>query len=327
MQLYYAGASRYIGLFGSREEACTAYKVARECMHSFSCLDPSPEQIVRNLDILRKAAISKAEIGVDHVGRSDQCAELQKRDVKPNGEITKLKSKGESCSLDRRLQVVATSASGRTNSGRTAALHVESRNRPEFVSSKTAGRSKYEAGSVEESSSTKNGARSPSRPKTLFTKEGPMEVDAASRSPIRSRPLLIMQPKEKTVEDGISLGDEVQNESTENGQTRTSMSIIYQKAMSMELPRGITVRPSGKWVSIASNFLAVVFNTGIVVSLRLISLAFTASPIILWRKESLLRCLQIQARCCCGVRVGKRTLQFLPERSFPRASGEKRQFD
>ena len=271
MQLYYAGASRYIGLFGSRDEACTAYNVARECMLSFKGLDPSPEQIMRNLDKLRKAAISKGGIGADHVERSNPFAELNRREIKPNDEITKLKSKGESSSsIDRRQQVVATLTSGRSRSDPLAALHVDSRNRPEFVSSNKAERSKYEADSAEESSATMNGTRSPSRSKTIFTKEGPMKVEEdsgagaksaknGSRSPVRSRPLLIVQPKEKTEENGRSFRGEVLNESLMDSRKRTSMSSIYHKAMSMELPRGITVRPSGKWVSIVSNCLDVVF--------------------------------------------------------------------
>lgn len=230
-------------------------------MNSFSDLDPTQDQIMRNLDKLRKAAVSRREFGVNMMDRCIPSAELTGRELKPKGEIAKVRhSKKSSSSIDRHQVVESLMKAGPTkvkseSGGRTAALQADSQNCQEFVpySKKPA---KFVAGSQEEASSTNNCGRSPSRSKRVFRKAVPVKVvvDSGareksatndSRYPVRSGPLLSVQPKATKEKD------------PEESQKRSSMSTIYEKAMKLAegLPRGITVRPSGKWVSLAQNFL------------------------------------------------------------------------
>jgi len=58
VQLYYAGKSRYIGVFLSRLDAAVAYELARECYSKFKDDDVSPEQAKKNVALMRKAAFS-----------------------------------------------------------------------------------------------------------------------------------------------------------------------------------------------------------------------------------------------------------------------------
>lgn len=270
MQLYYAGASRYIGLFGSKEEACIAYGVARECMNSFSDLDLTPDQIMRNLDKLRKAAVSRGEFGLNNniMDRYITSAELKGKELKTKGKIAKSRPNKETSSIDQHQVVETLTKAGPTkvksDSGRrTAAVNAESRNCQAFVPY-TKKPIKFAAGSQAETSSTKNCSRSPSQSKMTFRKDVPVTVvmDSGARaksatndnmSPIRSGPLLSVQPKATKEKKRSSVGVDIQKDGPEKSQKRTSMSSIYEKAMKLaeELPRGITIRPSGKWVSLA----------------------------------------------------------------------------
>jgi len=55
-QLYYAGKSRYIGVFESREDACYAYEVARQIL--VSCKEPKDGEVEVNINLARKAAFA-----------------------------------------------------------------------------------------------------------------------------------------------------------------------------------------------------------------------------------------------------------------------------
>eukprot|EP00574_Skeletonema_japonicum_P006972 CAMPEP_0201723158 /NCGR_PEP_ID=MMETSP0593-20130828/7294_1 /ASSEMBLY_ACC=CAM_ASM_000672 /TAXON_ID=267983 /ORGANISM="Skeletonema japonicum, Strain CCMP2506" /LENGTH=883 /DNA_ID=CAMNT_0048214223 /DNA_START=273 /DNA_END=2924 /DNA_ORIENTATION=+ len=57
-QLYYAGKSRYIGVFDSREKACLAYEISREVLKTDKGEDPKPSEIDANINLARKAAFS-----------------------------------------------------------------------------------------------------------------------------------------------------------------------------------------------------------------------------------------------------------------------------
>ena len=58
-QLYYAGKSRYIGVFDSREKAALAYEIAREVLKTEKGLEPtSAEETDRNVTLARKAAFA-----------------------------------------------------------------------------------------------------------------------------------------------------------------------------------------------------------------------------------------------------------------------------
>ena len=56
MQLYYAGKSRYVGMFNSKNDASAAYERARECSRPLKDFYLSPEQIRENVTLIRKAA-------------------------------------------------------------------------------------------------------------------------------------------------------------------------------------------------------------------------------------------------------------------------------
>ena len=56
VQLRYAGAVRYIGLFDGRDESITAYNLAKECMLSFKSTNPTSSEIKKNHNKMRKAA-------------------------------------------------------------------------------------------------------------------------------------------------------------------------------------------------------------------------------------------------------------------------------
>lgn len=57
-QLYYAGKSRYIGVFDSREKACLAYEISREVLKTDKGEDPKPSEIDANINLARKAAFA-----------------------------------------------------------------------------------------------------------------------------------------------------------------------------------------------------------------------------------------------------------------------------
>ena len=61
VQLYYAGLSRYIGVFDTREEAAAAYEMARDCCDSFAEENPTKDQVKRNVALMRKAAFESEE--------------------------------------------------------------------------------------------------------------------------------------------------------------------------------------------------------------------------------------------------------------------------
>ena len=61
VQLYYAGLSRYIGVFDTREEAAAAYEMARDCCDSFAEENPTKDQVKRNVALMRNAAFESEE--------------------------------------------------------------------------------------------------------------------------------------------------------------------------------------------------------------------------------------------------------------------------
>ena len=57
-QLYYAGKSRYIGVFDSREKACLAYEISREVLKADKGEEPKPSEVDANINLARKAAFA-----------------------------------------------------------------------------------------------------------------------------------------------------------------------------------------------------------------------------------------------------------------------------
>jgi hypothetical protein len=57
-QLYYAGKSRYIGVFDSREKACLAYEISREVLKTDKGEEPKSSEIEANINLARKAAFA-----------------------------------------------------------------------------------------------------------------------------------------------------------------------------------------------------------------------------------------------------------------------------
>jgi hypothetical protein len=57
-QLYYAGKSRYIGVFDSREKACLAYEISREVLKTDKGEEPKSSEIDANINLARKAAFA-----------------------------------------------------------------------------------------------------------------------------------------------------------------------------------------------------------------------------------------------------------------------------
>lgn len=60
-QLYYAGKSRYIGVFDSKEKASLAYEIAREILKGNET--PAPSEIEKNVNLARKASF--LGLGID----------------------------------------------------------------------------------------------------------------------------------------------------------------------------------------------------------------------------------------------------------------------
>ena len=56
MQVYYARKTRHIGYFDTEKGAISASKAARDCLSSFKESDMSPEQVKRNVEVMKKAA-------------------------------------------------------------------------------------------------------------------------------------------------------------------------------------------------------------------------------------------------------------------------------
>lgn len=63
-QLYYAGKSRYIGVFDSREKAALAYEIAREVLKTDKGSEPtSATEMEKNVSLARKAAFAGVNEG------------------------------------------------------------------------------------------------------------------------------------------------------------------------------------------------------------------------------------------------------------------------
>jgi hypothetical protein len=164
-----------------------AYEIARECMSSFKESNPNPDQIKRNLDLMRKAAFSG---GVYKGSKVEESKHTERKKI-----MTEDKSK--------KAQVVRALAELKRS-------HV--------------GRAKVEA--------------------DLNAKAKPKAV--ATRKPENTTtPLKASRKSENTTKDAV-----IENV-PEESRKRKFGSDIYEKAKTLAeaLPRGITVRPSGKWVS------------------------------------------------------------------------------
>jgi hypothetical protein len=62
-QLYYAGKSRYIGVFDSKDKASLAYEIAREILKDTDKYNPAPSEVEKNVNLARKASF--LGVGID----------------------------------------------------------------------------------------------------------------------------------------------------------------------------------------------------------------------------------------------------------------------
>jgi len=189
VQLYYAGNSRYIGLFDGRAEAAAAYEVARECCRRFKELDPTPEQVKRNLDLMRKAAFS-ARVYSEESMQEQSKQKNTAQDKSTRSSVPRKKKKNDAAVMKAELakvQAELDAKARRANYGAKAAVGTK----PTSVSQPSANDAKLQK---------------------KVKRDVVMEDDAESRK-------------------------------------RKFNSEIYERAKTLAaaLPRGITVRPSGKW--------------------------------------------------------------------------------
>jgi len=201
VQLYYAGNSRYIGLFDTRQEAAMAYELARECCYSFKENDPTPEQVKRNLNVMRKAAFSGLE-----------CRRNCSEESRPDDQQKK-----------------STGMTHEGNEKRSTAVPVKCLTGNDDAMAK----SKLAKTKAESSAKTR----------------GPTRVSAkAAKVTIRSQSRRIVEKSQKTKKNVEDKTRDVVNDDAESRKRKFS-SEIYKKAKALAdtLPRGITVRPSGKW--------------------------------------------------------------------------------
>ncbi|KAL7554129.1 hypothetical protein ACHAWF_017521, partial [Thalassiosira exigua] len=200
VQLYYAGNSRYIGLFDSREEASTAYELARECRESFKVKDPTPQQVKSNLSMMRKAAFSGGEFRSQHTGAQP----------KPKAKSSILPSQKNSKAEQPRVKAVMKAKTKGVTSDKSSKFH-----------------NKQKSGSIAEAD--------PDRA-AIKTEEPNEKKRKPSSTSLPSKPSST-PPSFITVKD------------TEDSCQRKFSSELYEKAkmLAEALPRGITVRPSGKW--------------------------------------------------------------------------------
>ncbi|KAL7543463.1 hypothetical protein ACHAXR_012751 [Thalassiosira sp. AJA248-18] len=195
VQLYYAGFSRYIGLFDTREEAAVGYEIARECCNSFEEEDPTPEQVKRNLDLMRKAAFE----GGWYTSRAS------KRD----------ESKGDDTTQDKPKKKNVPGKRERSDDAAAQAVLAKAK----------AGHAKAKA-------------------QTCTFKKSQMAKHVA----VGSQRLGSIE-KKSLKEKRKEIAEDAVMEDSEESRKRKFSSEIYQKAQALAeaLPRGITVRPSGKW--------------------------------------------------------------------------------
>ena len=227
VQLYYAGLSRYIGLFDTREEAAVAYEMARDCCDSFTEENPTKDQVKRNLALMRKAAFAGGwyKKNLKQSEEQDEMAE-DPEEVKP-----------------------ATSRKRDRSVGRYAA---------ESNSDADAGR-------------TLSGLRSAlvaTKPVCAWLAVEPKRVSKRTKVAEKKK-----QPTKKIVQPPQRVAEQkqVMVNVEEEDRKRRIRSDIYQRAdrLAKELPRGITVRPSGKWVRPVLQLLLVSF---VIVSLLMLLL-------------------------------------------------------
>jgi hypothetical protein len=181
VQLYFAGCSRYLGLFECREDAAAAYETARECRDSFKddIQSTDPEQVKSKLELIRKAAFGGSGY----------------KNWRPS--VRTGKRKAES---DPKSQKVKRKCPG-------SKLTSKSRSKPNEKS--------------------RNGMQKPN-----VEDNGEINLSVSTLQNATQSPWALME-------------EEVE----ETSRKRKYTSEIYEKAKALaaQLPRGITVRPSGKW--------------------------------------------------------------------------------
>ena len=230
VQLYYAGNSRYIGLFDTPQEASIAYETARKIRGLFAEDDPTPVQIKRNLDSMRKAAFSAVapEAEEDDTSFTHDAnlwmrsnAELPMPDRlydKEVGELRPKKIRDTSCGKPAKAMkanVREIKKAVKTNKISKVAKAAE--NRP--------------------SNRTQN--KVDEKPKKLKV----LHKVASDKSQTN-------KPKASKLQNVQAVSDEA-----ESRKRKFSTDIYHKaKALAESLPRGITVRPSGKWVSNSCRF-------------------------------------------------------------------------
>ena len=227
VQIYYAGVSRYIGLFDNKQEAAAAYEMARECSEGLADDNPSPQRVKKNIEKIRKAAFSGGEWKSRHMAASRK----RREDKKPVAEAKgSSKSKRAAPALPTRKRKEREDASKKAEGAR-AKLGLRHASKP--PAAKPAPVSKKAA---------------PAPPKAKRARvERPKPVKAAPAPKVPKAKKPAWSSKKST-------WDNLEKEAEKIGGKRTFNNEIYERAKSLanKLPRGITVRPSGKWVSAAT---------------------------------------------------------------------------
>ena len=285
VQLSYAGSSRYIGLFDSKDEATTAYKLAKQCRTELDDDDPPTHRVKGNLDLMRKAAFSQYSSSDDDSSSSMEEEEEEEEEYRSRRRVIRQERKQNEKTAPRR------------GPGRPLGSYKKGKPRP-VKSGRGRGRPL--------GSTNKKGKKASERkPPPEKTKPPPETTNRYAKSYARSRraeapkpPPPAPVPKSARIQKKRAAAPKKVKDYNLPKLDINPEILEAAKATAGSLPRGITVRPSGKWVRsllflcLLCSYLCLFFRFTnnyllLMVSLLNILLQLTASPALLSWQVSL----------------------------------------
>lgn len=252
VQLSYAGCSRYIGLFDSKDEATTAYKLAKQCRKELDDDDPPTHRVKANLDLMRKAAFSQYSSSDNESSSS----------LEEEEEEEEYSSSRRRANRQERKQNNKKTSDGAPRRGPGRPLGSYKKGKPRPVKS-SRGRGRPLGSTNKKKAAGTKKAADDDRTSTVSKRKPPPETtNRYAKSYARPRreapkpPPPAPVPKSARIQKKRAAAAAPKKEAAKVQdynlpKLKINPEILEAaKQVAESLPRGITVRPSGKWVSL-----------------------------------------------------------------------------